>query len=249
MPLLSPPSTISETSKVLDDSFSEIPEYRISEETLRYIGFNNETAASIWNEWNNCKEEYRETHEGMVTFESVFRGHIHGQPRNAWTDDDEDWEATMTIWGLQAELQAAIMAAPYREVRLTQSCKEWVLDTLSAKYRCLETIHAASKERIREARRAASRSNGTSGHLTPSGAASSHPEGAKNHMEGAKDHMEEAKNHTEGARDQALVQHCLRAPHRSHQILQGSSSSTKEDGSGGLGASLKEEWPGTWCHS
>ncbi|KAH7015732.1 hypothetical protein EDB80DRAFT_344859 [Ilyonectria destructans] len=148
------------------EHFIDIPESLFSRETLTFLGFNESASETIWSRWVNCgPDDGREIDGGPVTFESMARAFIYGtftHEEDASLDDDLAWRASMNSCGISEELQTAIMTPRCRDVRLTESCQFWLLDTISARYASLKQIQAASFERARSARRAASLPGGSS---------------------------------------------------------------------------------------
>ena len=80
---------------------------------------------------------------------------------DTYLDDDAAWRETMNSAGINQSLQNAIMTLSCKDMRLMESCKYWLLDTVSAKYASLKDIQATSRERVMAARRAATRSGGS----------------------------------------------------------------------------------------
>lgn len=155
--LPSPPSTISSrVSSVPMDDFETVPDYLVSRESLVYLGFTDTAANAIWGRWSNWgNDQGRETDGGPVTFESMFRSHIYGNGTDTYLDDDNAWRETMNSAGINQSLQNAIMTPSCKDMRLMESCKYWLLDTVSAKYASLKEIQATSRERAMAALRAA----------------------------------------------------------------------------------------------
>ncbi|KPM39588.1 hypothetical protein AK830_g6939 [Neonectria ditissima] len=113
-------------------------DYRISLDTLKYIGLDDNAANIIWSRWVNLGiDEGREVDGGPVTFLSMARAYIRGAKEDASSDDDASWYTAMASIGVNESLQAAIM---------TPRCKD-------ARYDGLIQIQAASRERSRAASR------------------------------------------------------------------------------------------------
>jgi hypothetical protein len=161
--LPSPPSTISSrASSVSVNDFETVPDYLVSRESLVYLGFTDAAANAIWDRWIDFgNDQGREIDGGPVTFESMFRSHIYGNGTDTYLDDDNVWREIMNSTGINQSLQDAIMTPSCKDMRLMESCKYWLLDTVSAKYASLKEIQAASRERAMAARRAATRSSGS----------------------------------------------------------------------------------------
>lgn len=130
------------------EHFIDIPEVLYSRETLTFLGFNESATEIIWSRWVNCgPDDGREIDGGPVTFESMARAHIYGiftREEDASSDDDLAWRASMNSCGINEELQTAIMTPQCKDIRLTESCQFWLLDTISARYASLKQIQAAS---------------------------------------------------------------------------------------------------------
>lgn len=165
-PVSSPPGMLEVTRRALRSSSSEesyvstyetsssepssiIPEYMVSLETFQYIGLIPKVAKSCWKCWINSPEDSRDPGGGPNDFLSFARAHIH----NAGPDvsDDQDWEEAMRGWGVAEELIERIMNPEYADLRITQSGKYWVLDTLTLRYEALKGIRMNSKRRAKAA--------------------------------------------------------------------------------------------------
>ncbi|KAJ5143144.1 uncharacterized protein N7515_001931 [Penicillium bovifimosum] len=108
------------------DSFVSIPEHLISLATLEHLGYNTETARRIWQHW--CKlpsgepgSTWEEVYKD-VPFIEVAQGHID-HLMDTCDLDDAQWTHCMDLYGVNSELQQAIMDPKFRQYRLTESCK------------------------------------------------------------------------------------------------------------------------------
>jgi hypothetical protein len=63
----------------------------------------------------------------------------------------------MNLCGIKHETQASIMDPIYKRIRQTESCFFWMKDTIERRYRSLEAVQTASRERAMALQRAASR--------------------------------------------------------------------------------------------
>ncbi|KAK7418208.1 hypothetical protein QQZ08_011361 [Neonectria magnoliae] len=173
VPLPNPPSSVvSPGGTTADnlDNFVTIPEHLISRETLNYLGFDDGAADTIWSRWVNWgPDQGREIDGGPVTFLSMSEAYITGAGEDVTSDDDTTWRTSMASIGINEALQAAIMTPRCKDVRLTESCKYWLLDTVVARYASLEQIQTASRERSRAAHRASTRPGGTQRQSIPPG--------------------------------------------------------------------------------
>ena len=131
----------------------------ISKGTLSYLGFVDSVAQEIWHNWTNWipNDDGREVDGGPVTFESMATGYVRGSGHDAFEDDDESWRSSITSCGFGEEMEVAFLDPSCKEIRLTESCKFWLIDTIRSRYACLQLIQAASRDRAREQARAASR--------------------------------------------------------------------------------------------
>lgn len=139
-----------------NEDFVKIPAFLISRETLIYIGFTDTAAKTIWVHWNNINNNSREIDGGPVTFESTFRARVHNRGEDTYSADDDEWRALMDVLGLAQDFQGSMLTPCCKGIRLTESCKFWILDTLSACYDDLKEIQTTSRERAMAARRVAS---------------------------------------------------------------------------------------------
>jgi hypothetical protein len=142
------------------DSFVSIPEHLISLATLEHLGYNTETARRIWEHW--CKLPHGEPGSVWediykdVPFIEVAQGHID-HLMDSCDPDDAQWTHCMDLYGVNSELQQAIMDPKFRQYRLTESCKFWVQDTFQLRYRGLQAVQETSRERDMASQREASR--------------------------------------------------------------------------------------------
>ena len=156
MPLPTPPSSSVSQEPIPPDHFATIPDFFISRETIIYVSFDDNTASTIWDRWTQRGDD-----GGPMTFENMLLEYIQSQANDIWSEVDSDWYDTMTSFGISKELREATMDPEFKDIRLTQTLKEWLLDTISAQYQCLELIQSASSERARAARRGEGRLGGT----------------------------------------------------------------------------------------
>lgn len=152
---LTPVSTSSNS-----DSFVSIPDHLISLAALEHLGYNSETATYIWEYWTNWlpgepKRETDDIYHGVL-FIDVAEGHLDNFP-DTCEENDADWFQCMDLYGINRELQEAIMNPKFRWIRLTESCKFWVWDTFRLRNRALQAVQEASRERDMASRREASR--------------------------------------------------------------------------------------------
>ncbi len=146
-----------------DEAFASIPDSRVSLATLRYIGYNEQTALQLWKRWTELSPSVfpiLETEDdiGDLRFIEYATSYVRSRPDlhaiDAFDEDDEEWYRCMDACGIAEELQDAIMEPLYRDIRLTESCVFWILDTMRLRYLTLEAIQEASREREEALQRA-----------------------------------------------------------------------------------------------
>ncbi|KAJ4129873.1 hypothetical protein NW768_006843 [Fusarium equiseti] len=107
-----------------------------SEEIIRQVGFDERKAAKSWRRWSEWAEEGG-AEFGCATRDVPFLALVKGVVEfsdDAWGDDDAVWIQWMQKHGISAELQDAIMDPTFKQVRLTRTCEQWVLDTIDMRY-------------------------------------------------------------------------------------------------------------------
>lgn len=132
--LPSPPSSVTtlHSPTSLAQAYQIIPEFLICKDTLGFLGFNLATADEIWSRWANWgSDRGREIDGGPVTFLSMATRWIRSSTSDAFTEHDEAWLTVMAAYGISDQLQTAIMTPFYKDIRLTASCKYWLIDTMS----------------------------------------------------------------------------------------------------------------------
>lgn len=150
--MLSPASTIlsassaSTVSRVSGASFSaryvsqqsdgiEIPADLRSPETYEFLGFTYGTAQSLW-------QRYLSQPEGMnAGFFDFAVWHVEEPERADAFSDQDDWEAFMETLGIGQKLQNAILLPEFADLRGTASCKFWIVDAMSMKWRALQALN------------------------------------------------------------------------------------------------------------
>jgi hypothetical protein len=152
LPLPSSPSGSNSTSAsrgFSPDAYAVIPSLLVSHATIVYLGFTESAAEEILALWTGWPEgdDGREIDNGPVTFLSMATARIRARGTDTASEDDEEWIATMDVCGINTELQDAILDPHYKSIRLSESCKFWLDDTIRMRYRGLLEIQKASRER------------------------------------------------------------------------------------------------------
>jgi hypothetical protein len=157
---LTPVSSISSTPD--PETYATIPEILVSLATLEYLGYTDAAANYIWARWTNWPPgvpgRFEVDPDGEILFIEVAASYLtRGREHDTWSDDDQPWYDCMRVCGIRPEVQASIMDPVYKEIRLTESCCFWMKDTIELRYRGLEAVQRASRERAMALQRAASR--------------------------------------------------------------------------------------------
>lgn len=158
----SPLPPISATSSSLD--FVTIPDTFISLATLIYLGFTKEEAEKVWNKWTNWPYP-RETDPddedspwGNMRFIDFILLHMGSDgsddDNDTYSENNEEWYSCMVRYGINDELQTAIMDPYFDSIRHTETCLHWLRDSMESRYHTLEEVQAASSERERAIQRA-----------------------------------------------------------------------------------------------
>ena len=138
-------SSSSENPPISTDHMVEIPEYLISEASLRFMGLSEEGSATIWRHWLRLGENW------PFDFISEVRKWLRYYPDDAEGYED-DWDGVMMGMGVGRPLIEAILAPEYSDIRTTASAKYWVLDSISIAWSSLEAIQHASSIRAQKLR-------------------------------------------------------------------------------------------------
>ncbi|KAI2629282.1 hypothetical protein GGS26DRAFT_560110 [Hypomontagnella submonticulosa] len=146
------------------DTYLTIPEELVSLATLKYLGWDDETAAILWNEWTSRPPD--DSAWGLDDIDGMgFLGFVTDRStsnglNDTCDDDDWVWYHYMSHCGINAETQESIMDPCFKEIRLTESCRFWVQDTVDSRYRALLEIRSASQARAMALQQAPKTSDG-----------------------------------------------------------------------------------------
>ncbi|KAF3076432.1 hypothetical protein CFAM422_001456 [Trichoderma lentiforme] len=151
---------------------STLPDQLVSLATIKYLGYDDETASQIWNKWIAQAPEADPVPEiiPFYQFELTFMdyivgysyGHRYDPDLNANDDDDAKWYACLDRCGINKDTQEAIMDPVFRRTRLTEACIFWIRNTIELRYEALKSsIQEASRE-VEQASQEGSTSQGTS---------------------------------------------------------------------------------------
>lgn len=107
-----------------------------SEEIIQQLGFDKPTAAHLWRRWSEWAEEGGAEFDCAtrdVPYLALIKGAVEFS-KDAWGDDDAIWIEWMRKHGIATELQDAIMDPTFKQLRLTRTCEQWVLDIIDMRY-------------------------------------------------------------------------------------------------------------------
>ncbi|KAL7911866.1 hypothetical protein GGI35DRAFT_491960 [Trichoderma velutinum] len=117
---------------------STLPDQLVSLATIRYLGYDDDTASQIWNKWTAQAPGDDPVPEciPLPPFELRFIDYVIA------------YSYCMDRCGINEDTQAAIMDPVFRRIRLTESCIFWVRNTIELRYEALESsVQEASRER------------------------------------------------------------------------------------------------------
>ncbi|KAI1073110.1 hypothetical protein LB507_009110 [Fusarium sp. FIESC RH6] len=124
-----------------------------SEEIIQKLGFDKLTAAHLWRRWSEWAEEGGAEFNCAtrdVPYLALIKGNVEFS-KDAWGDDDTVWIQWMQNHGIATELQDAIMDPTFKQLRLTRTCEQWVLDIIDMRYETFYDRGTALKSgRIKE---------------------------------------------------------------------------------------------------
>ena len=131
--------SVSNTSYMSESSLDsqetvQIPEYLESQETFRFLEFNENTAKALWDLY--C-EIFRDEPERCDILE-MAKYHVTSTPGDAGQGDD--WVAHMDRVGLTKNFQARLMAPEAQEMRQVASANEWAILMITMRFEFLECI-------------------------------------------------------------------------------------------------------------
>ncbi|KAM6486005.1 hypothetical protein HDV62DRAFT_352984 [Trichoderma sp. SZMC 28011] len=140
---------------------STLPNQLVSLATIKYLGYDDETASQIWNKWIAQAPEadpvpeiipidqFELTFMDYIVGYSYGHGHRYDPELNANDDDDAKWYACLDRCGINKDTQEAIMDPVFRRTRLTEACVFWIRNTIELRYEALKSsIQEASRDSL-----------------------------------------------------------------------------------------------------
>jgi hypothetical protein len=136
-------------------AFATIPATLISRDTLDYVGLSPGKADEIWGQWASWpatgpRREIDHDDGGLqVTFIDFITARLDNY-EVVYEDNDAQWRQCLTMCGMSASVQDAIMDPNFKHIRVSNSCIFWIKDTVLMRYAGLEDIRRASHQREME---------------------------------------------------------------------------------------------------
>ncbi|KAL6693914.1 hypothetical protein J3F84DRAFT_378054 [Trichoderma pleuroticola] len=135
---------------------STLPDQLVSLATIKYLGYDDDTASQIWNKWTaQAPGDPVPESIPLPPFELTFIDYVVGCSYgyrynfdvNAHDDDDSKWHECMDRCGINKDTRDAIMDPVFRRIRLTETCIFWIRNTIELRYEALKSsIQEASRE-------------------------------------------------------------------------------------------------------
>ena len=160
-----------DSNRVVVEPFVKIPVRLQSQETLEFMGFNQEHAEALWQMWNIRwetpytlgiggipEDTARELCKTWVELgDTLKRDFLQFACHRIRTDDIDTDTANTEAWTLCLEdhnlsnsTVSSILDPAFRDVRLTKSAKYWALEFLQTNYRTLLHAKSISESRQRD---------------------------------------------------------------------------------------------------
>ncbi|KAH0491137.1 hypothetical protein TgHK011_002579 [Trichoderma gracile] len=140
-----------------------LPMDLVSVDTLEYLGFNEETAEFIWNDRikplvrANAAKPNSHLSEPFM-YHIIDHVYDAGQVSNTCEDNKRLWHRCMSHCGLNRQTKMAIMDPIFNKIRRTQSCLDWVRNTIELRFKALQDLRAAEAASALRRRQAAQKS-------------------------------------------------------------------------------------------
>ncbi|KAJ5382700.1 hypothetical protein N7517_000611 [Penicillium concentricum] len=125
----------------------ELPQEMESGETYEFIGFNEETASKLWDQYVS-----RPIDDPLDSLDFEFMDYARSQVKNSTVPDvlsiTDDWTPTMAALGIGQCLQQSILHPDFDDVRATASCKFWLLDSIEMAFKTLEGLNSQLRQEM-----------------------------------------------------------------------------------------------------
>ncbi len=134
------PVSFSATSYAQAVDFVELPANVRSAETYEFLGFNRETAQSLWERYLKYYVEMSDIGSGFFCYAQWHVEVYNGSIQADVTTGTEDWDGLMKELGLNENFRTAMMLPRFADIRYTASCKFWILDAIKMQYAALKAL-------------------------------------------------------------------------------------------------------------
>lgn len=139
------------SSSTTHPAFLYLPDSIESEATLVWLGFEPAKAKFLFQSWQGYDPNDIVEFPGLVTH---YIKHFYEDVTGA---DDDEWNHLFSKLGITQDLKNAILDPQFKQIRLTESCKDWLIDTFEGKFCILTAIQGASRKRAKLIQDAAKR--------------------------------------------------------------------------------------------
>lgn len=105
------------------------------------MGFSEEKAETVWNLWCDFPNKPPLPADGLETKEmqkvwwDFCTRELDTDEKEPSGDSDEEWRRSLDAYGIKQQLKDAIMDPEFSYLRLSQSCRHWIKDTMDIHYK------------------------------------------------------------------------------------------------------------------
>jgi hypothetical protein len=140
--------SVSTATSTVEADWVEVPVFLHSNQTYKFIGFKEDVARQIWERFLNMPT-------GPNQFEADFLdmalAHIdHGTSVDA-VDESDNWFIVMDAIGIEANSKPQWTPNLRVYIRLTETPKHWLKETVTIKFSCLEDLNDRIKKKLEDA--------------------------------------------------------------------------------------------------
>lgn len=134
----------SSSSSATDDETVEIPTDLNSREVLEFLGFDDAVGNEIFANWQASQDD--EIEDWVIGFARAYVEHM-GRLYNA-VDEDDEWDDALKKMGMSKDMRDRILDPEFKDLRLTQSARYWVKDTINEAFYFLTTLSSRMEQRL-----------------------------------------------------------------------------------------------------
>lgn len=114
----------------------EIADFLVSRETLVSVGYSDDMAVFLLNEYNNYMAnpiDEVETEDIPDDFLDFILKRLR-RDEDTWSERRKDWRCTLNSYGMSSEFEAAMMDPAFDYLRTSESCRHWTKETITMRY-------------------------------------------------------------------------------------------------------------------